>query len=317
MMKSLVSTTVFSFALTVSAFAADLPYTKASPIAPPPPPAWNGFYAGVNVGGLWSDSLSITNVAGPISDFSAAGGGGSWAGMASVAASGALNMNGGSGFIGGGQVGYNYQFDPGGFGSWLVGFEADIQGLAGNSSSANMVSAVGPFAFLGGAEVHTAGIYGRASLDYIGTVRGRMGWVFTPTFLVYGTGGLAYGGANASTSISEFNNDCSLFPAFCVQATAGTTGSYSDARAGWTIGGGLEWMFLPNWSAKVEYLHYDLGTAHWNNALLAFTSNTFPDAGGPAGIASQATTRFNGNIVRAGVNYHFNWAAPAPVLAKY
>ena len=237
--------------------------------------------------------------------------------MANLAASGALNMNGGSGFMGGGQVGYNYQFGPSGFGSWLVGLEADIQGVVANSSSANTISAVGPFPFFGAAEVHTASIYGRESLDYIGTVRGRIGWLFSPTLLVYGTGGLAYGGTNASTWIAEFNNNCTLFAATCVQPTAGANGTSSGTRVGWTVGGGLEWMFLPNWSAKIEYLFYDLGTAYWNNGVLAFTSNTFPGAGGPAVIASQSSTRFDGNIVRAGLNYHFNWAAPVPVLAKY
>ena len=68
---------------------------------------------------------------------------------------------------------------------------------------------------------------GNLVLDYIGTVRGRAGRLSTPTLLVYGTAGFAYGGVSAW--------------------------SQTNIRSGWTAGGGLEWMFAPNWSAKVEY----------------------------------------------------------------
>ena len=75
-------------------------------------------------------------------------------------------------------------------------------------------------------------------------------------------------------------------------------------------------MFLPNWSAKVEYLYYDIGTVTTHGSLLVQSNST---AGGvPWGIAGQNTSaKFDGHIVRAGVNYHFNWGAPAPVVAKY
>jgi outer membrane immunogenic protein len=72
-------------------------------------------------------------------------------------------------------------------------------------------------------------------------------------------------------------------------------------------------MFWPNWSAKVEYLYYDLGRVAYSAGVRAAATN----GGIPVWThVSQATTRFNGNIVRAGVNYHFNWGAP-PVVAKY
>ena len=75
---------------------------------------------------------------------------------------------------------------------------------------------------------------------------------------------------------------------------------------------------MPNWSAKVEYLYYDLGNVSYSAGLLTTLNSTltaFP-AGSIAGVVSQSQTRFNGNIVRAGVNYHFNWGA-APIVAKY
>jgi outer membrane immunogenic protein len=73
-------------------------------------------------------------------------------------------------------------------------------------------------------------------------------------------------------------------------------------------------MFLPNWSAKVEYLYYDLGTVNTNQLLTQINVG----AGGiPWGAATvHSSTRFNGNVVRAGINYHFNWGA-APVVARY
>jgi outer membrane immunogenic protein len=73
-------------------------------------------------------------------------------------------------------------------------------------------------------------------------------------------------------------------------------------------------MFMPNWSAKLEYLYYDLGSVTTPTAFVdGFTNGHNPSWS----YASNATAHFNGNIVRAGVNYHFNWGAPATVVAKY
>jgi len=102
--------------------------------------------------------------------------------------------------------------------------------------------------------------------------RGRAG--FTPTLLVYGTAGFAYAGS------WFFNN----------------------IGAGWTAGGGLEWMFAPNWSAKVEYLYAQLSNNDHNNGW---------------GWGGGGNCRPQVNIVRVGVNWRFNIAQPVPVLAKY
>ena len=168
-------------------------------------------------------------------------------------------------------------------------------------------------------EIVTTAITTSKRLDYIGTVRGRLGWLFTPTLLVYGTGGLAYGGVSVSTGIAQFNNDCAQFPAGCIAGAAFSSGAFSDTRVGWTAGAGLEWMFMPNWSAKVEYLYYDLGNVSYSGGPLDdLQQHAHGFSGGKliAGVVSQSQTRFNGNIVRAGVNYHFNWGA-APIVAKY
>jgi outer membrane immunogenic protein len=125
----------------------------------------------------------------------------------------------------------------------------------------------------------TAGT-GNGGLDWFGTVRGRVGVTIMPTLLIYGTGGFAYG---------EFRS--------------GVTES-SAIQTGWTAGGGVEWMFMPNWSAKLEYLYSDISGGDVN--------------GFNAGIGiNNVNNHTRWNTVRAGVSYHFNLGAPAPVLAKY
>jgi outer membrane immunogenic protein len=322
MKKILLSATALSFALTASAYAADLPSRKAPVVLPPPPPMWTGFYVGVNVGGT-VDASSSTYVAngplflngfGPVVSAAA-----SAASAAAAAAGTAYPGTNNSGFLGGGQVGYNYQFGAytGPARSWVVGVEADIQGVTATGGGTNIISAAPlaspPFA---PGNVVGGGTYASKSLDYIGTVRGRIGALINPALLVYATGGLAYGGANSSTS--QFL--AGTAPAFGPLITPGWTaaGSYSGTRVGWTAGAGLEWMFWPNWSAKVEYLYYDLGTANYSSGVSGSFINVLAPAGQPLFLNGTWTSaRFNGHIFRAGLNYHFNWAAPAPVLAKY
>ncbi|MGC1373111.1 MAG: outer membrane beta-barrel protein [Candidatus Sulfotelmatobacter sp.] len=89
--------------------------------------------------------------------------------------------------------------------------------------------------------------------------------------------------------------------------------SISGIRAGWTIGGGIEWSFAPNWSAKAEYLYYDLGSATYNLGTLNTTSTGLSFT--RLGVSS--TADFRGNIVRVGLNYRFNlFGPPAPVVAQ-
>lgn len=285
MKKILLSATALSLALTASAFAADLPSRKAPPayVPPPPPLTWNGFYAGLNLGGGWSANSGRNLVSAYWDPNYQFGGQGFYPNESTGTNLFFLPNNNQSGsnggVIGGLQIGYNFQFNP----SIVVGVETDFQGssLSGQGPS-NYAFYPSPFLTPGSLSANSALIPvaaingGNLALDYIGTVRGRAGWLFTPTLLVYGTAGFAYGGVQAWNQ--------------------------TNIRSGWTAGGGLEWMFAPNWSAKVEYLYADLqsggitGTFGYN-----YGYHFHPEI----------------NIVRAGVNYHFNWAAPAPVLAKY
>lgn len=142
-------------------------------------------------------------------------------------------------------------------------------------------------------------------LDYLGTVRGRVGITVSPTLLLYGTGGLAYGGVSASTSTGISATVNGGGPVTAVPPAL-AAGSMSQTRFGWTAGVGGEWMFTPGWSAKLEYLHYDLGSATY--ATGGYNLDVGPTALPGIGlltIGSTTTEAFRGDIVRVGVNYRF------------
>jgi outer membrane immunogenic protein len=274
------------------------------PPPPPPPPLWTGFYLGANAGGTWSSSNTVNTIGVPgpcdtrfIPCVSAP----SSSMLSAELATFSVSHNNG-GFIGGGQLGYNYQFVP----SWVAGFEADIQGIAGSRGTTTLTSVLADPPFPANPFLQTAAV--SRQVDWLGTLRGRLGFLATPTFLLYGTGGLAFGGVSATTNITQaVVNSTVTGPYFAL-------GSLSATRVGWTAGGGIEWMFLPNWSLKAEYLYYNIGSVSYNLSPLV---DTLLASGRIASSALvHSTTRFNGNVVRAGIDYHFNWA-PAPVVAKY
>ncbi len=300
-----------------SALAADLPSRKAAPILPPPPPPaplWSGFYVGLNAGGTWANSNGQYLGAGPV------GANAGWplanaaltdsylAAFSAAGSAAGVNSGANGGFVGGGQIGYGWQF----YNNFVVGLEADIQGIAGNSGSRTLITGAPVADGTNYVGVHSVS----GSLDYLGTVRGRLGWLFTPTLLVYGTGGFAYGGVTLNSASMVYNdfyvNQLTATGAPVLPASFGAA-NFSNTQVGWTAGGGLEWMFMPNWSAKVEYLYYDLGTVTQSFAMAATNNQT----GLNALFGGQARARINGNIVRAGLNYHFNWGSVAPAIAKY
>jgi len=149
------------------------------------------------------------------------------------------------------------------------------------------------------------------SLDYIGTLRGRLGGLLTPTLLVYGTGGLAYGGVHGETTITQTVAPFGCGSPPCVAGSGPSSGSISETRFGWTARAGLEWLLPPHCSLKAEYLYYDLGNVSWNVKPLTFfdftgTSCPNPACGQAFSIVNPvSSTRFNGDIVRVGLNYHF------------
>lgn len=295
-----------------SAMAADL--SKPAPVYVPPPPIWTGFYGGLNAGYGWGTTSGATTSAIPLIDnISSDPFWGTPYGFTAAASSGVATVNQ-SGFIGGGQIGYNYQFSP----TFVVGLEADMQGSAINGRGGQTGFAQFGPDLSGATDTAVGAGVVSAGVDWLGTVRARLGYLFTPTLLAYATGGLAYGGvhANSTNTVSFSDNFPTIYPTF------GGNGRYADTRVGWTVGGGAEWMFLPNWSLKAEALYYDLGSATFASGPVGSVdpdgTNLVIGVPGAPLFSNTPWTRvkFNGVIARVGVNYHFNWGA-LPVLASY
>ncbi len=207
-MKNLLASTAIALALAAgSAFAADLPSRKEAPVyvpPPPPPPMWTGFYVGLNIGGGWSAN-SNNNSYLPYADttFQHRRHRRSPAPArtcSSCPAAAQTNSNTG-GVVGGGQVGYNYQINQ-----FVIGAEADIQGTSisgGNQGNyAGLYTSPYPRSATGLLTPLATGNGGNLSLPWFGTVRGRVGYLVTPTLLLYGTAGFAYGGVDALPAIA-------------------------------------------------------------------------------------------------------------------
>ena len=274
-----------------SAFGLATAASAAPPLPPPPVWTWTGFYAGVNVGYSWGRSNSTLTL--------------------SDASSGAALASGNSkfdldGVIGGGQIGYNWQDND-----WVYGLEADIQGSA-EKGSTNFTCAGGTAAVLNGP--CSLGHLGDTtpvnipafpvsdslseSLDWFGTLRGRLGHTVTPTSFAYITGGLAYGQISATDTVSGTNligpqgtNGATIVP---VAASL----SNSTIKAGWTVGVGYEGVLVGNWSGKIEYLYMDLGTVSGS-----FVTPVVAPSG--AFVTSSYSSRITDNILRVGINYNF------------
>ncbi|HYW64705.1 MAG TPA: outer membrane protein [Bradyrhizobium sp.] len=266
-MKKIILATVLAGIGSTAALAADIgaaaPYAKA-PAMMAPVASWTGWYIGGNVGyGFMKSSDSITGANAAGAAFAVPGG--------VIATSIPLDSHA---LIGGGQFGYNWQVSP----RWVVGVEADMSWTDMNK----MVAAPGP-------ADPTRIMPATEKFDWIGTARGRVGFIPVDRLLVFGTGGLAYGHASLSTALTRIRLDGTVI---CTGNNC-QNGSTSETRVGWTIGGGAEWAFTSNWSLKAEYLYYDLGTV----------SHTMTDPSFPS--IFNAAVRLNGNVVRAGVNYHF------------
>ena len=146
-------------------------------------------------------------------------------GYGSTANDGFLSPSGG---FGGGQIGYNWQ-GLFGYSPWVIGIEADLQG-AGISDSAGY-----------GTD------YMQNSLNWFGTVRGRVGYAIGPT-LIYATGGFAYGEVESKGN------------------ALGLLYDVSETQTGYAVGGGVEYKFNPAWSIKGEYLFIDLDASNLNGA---------------------------------------------------
>lgn len=211
---------------TVSANAADLPIK-----APPAPVVtaynWTGCYIGGHLGGGWAHT--------------------SWSNTANTTAFGDMvagqslsETNGG--FIGGGQIGCNYQMQQ-----FVIGIEGTIAGSTIKGDTNNTVFGAADDVFTN-------------EVPVIATVVGRLGYAWD-NWLVYAKGG--YAGGDVKFSV--------------VDTVGPNTGAGSDSswQSGWTVGGGVEYGFTPNWIFGVEYNYLDLGTTNYQVSGAAATSYAF------------------------------------------
>lgn len=276
MKKILLASTMLT--LVAPASAADL-RTKMPVKAPPPVVApvpvltWTGCYLGGHVGVGWGRK-----------DFSEPDTQGNFADPGET-----IGINTGVAFLGGPQVGCNYQFAA----NWVLGIEGDFSWthLKGD--------AVDPF-FSGKAAGATAPILFHAETKWIADVTGRLGFAWGP-WLPYIKGGAAW--ARDNYAIDNVQTSFAVSPP-CFFGGCNFTGD--GTRTGWIIAVGLEWAFWRNWSAKVEFDHYDFGTDRVNFFNAAH------------GVSIPADVRQRIEAVKFGLNYRFDWGkAAAPVVAKY
>ncbi|MCP8940101.1 porin family protein [Alsobacter sp. SYSU M60028] len=249
-MRRILLASVMSLAA-LPAFAADLP-ARTAPVAPAPVMApmynWTGFYIGANAGYTWgSGDVSVVGDSTFISNLNAVG----------APTKGSLDPGG---FTLGLQAGYNYQVNQ-----FVMGVEADANWVDASKSS-----------YWAGLTPGSTASFG-SKIEWLSTIRGRLGYAVN-NFLIYGTGGFAFGQGKATWGYGDGVNVWS--------------GSESGTRTGWALGAGVEYAFNRNWTAKVEYLYYDLGEK-------TFYSTT------AAGNTAALKADYSGNIIRAGVNYKF------------
>jgi outer membrane immunogenic protein len=288
--------------MTASAYAADLPSRAPAPMLPPPPVfTWTGFYVGVNGGGAFTraQSLPYIETFGGAAFFPAAG----------VAEFGPLPSR--SGGFGGGQLGINWQ-------TGMFVFGAELDGQAARISS-NVATTIAPYLGAGSAiSIATA-----QRIDYFGTARGRVGITFGG-FGGPGYGGPGYGGPGGYGGFGGFGGSVLIYAtggfayagvrdAFVMTDTFGFTAANNgnNGRVGYAAGGGIEWMFLPNWSIKGEYQYIDLRAGP--RAAAVETVGGL----GTAFAIHRVDPRIQMHTARIGLNYHFTLAPPAPVVARY
>ena len=173
-----------------------------------------------------------------------------------------------SSWLAGGHAGYNWQT-----GSAVYGFETDLSATHLDSSMHGTLTF--PFPVTPTPLTSTT-----ASIDWYGTLRGRLG-VATGPLLFYGTAGLAYGNVGLSSNVSAFGSSLNS--------------QMSTVRTGWVAGGGIEYMWRPNLSLSLGYQYVDLGTLN----LASTTGGVFP-------MSQSASAHAQFQAVMAGLSWRFS-----------
>jgi outer membrane immunogenic protein len=259
-----------ALALGGPALAADLPARMPlkAPIAAVSRYSWTGCYVGGHIGAGWGRA----HLAEPNGFIAPAGT--------------VLDVVEDAGFLGGGQVGCDYEFAN----NWVIG-------AAGDFSWANIQGqSIDPF-FMGKSPVFlNSPIPLNAKTEWLATATARVGYAWD-RWLVYGKGGLAW--AHDRYSIQNavaWGTPGSLCFANFIAIACNPSGS--DTRNGWTLGLGVEWAFANNWSAGLEFDHYGFGTRT--------VSLTDPNV--PTGSPSEPVNiKQRIEAVTLSLNYHFGW----------
>jgi outer membrane immunogenic protein len=265
------------------AFAADLaveaPVYKAPPLAPVY--HWTGFYIGGDIGGFGARQ-SATTTAFPAGFGAPAIVGAGFPGIGILPTSHGLNSGG---VLGGGHLGYNWQTAP----NWLIGIEGDVMAI--HRSATDTETTFDTFAGQrpdGNMTVSTKN-------DYLASVRGRLGWVGGP-WMIYATGGAAW--TNTSSTATWTPTPGALVPAPSTSSTG-----FDGTKTGFVVGGGVEWMFSPNWLLRVEYLHYGFNGATGTLPFVVPVGNGCTPVGTCGWNATSSNLQFD--TARVGLSYKF------------
>jgi outer membrane immunogenic protein len=235
--------TLVALTAAIPAFAADLPTKAPAMIAAAPAPfSWTGCHIGGHLGGAFSDDTSTNRF-------------------------GTSTSHNSSGFVGGGQIGCDYQFAPG----WVLGVEGRAAWSSLKASNAGIVTNV----------VTGVTLPSQFTVrnDFLASATARLGYSFVNPWLFYVKGGAAWTNEKVDDAFTRVDG-------IAVDPRTSST------RTGWTVGTGVEWAFAPNWSTTLEYDYYDFGS----KAL------TLTDPNATVAVASFKDTIHE---VTAGVNYHF------------
>jgi outer membrane immunogenic protein len=273
-----------ALALPLTAQAADL---KTRPIYKAPYAwSWSGFYIGLNAGG----GVGMDSSAQSASFTSAA--------LATNGLLSSTNRYNPTGWVFGGQVGYNYQIS-----SWLIGVEADWQWASQKDSASNCTPAATIGFFGAGANGFGYCLASEQKLRNMATARARAGFIVNDV-LWYATGGAAWATVKDSYQFSGSANAIILPGALQPGPFLPGGADFSTSRRGWTLGAGVEARLWGGWSAKLEYLYVDLGSITETFAIAI--NPAFGPAFTTGGAASATTTsHVRDNIVRVGINYKF------------
>jgi outer membrane immunogenic protein len=268
------------------ALAADMP------LKAPPQVAqyfWTGCHVGGHVGAGWGTSRF-----GEPPEAVPAGGFATPTAQFVLPAGSTADVDTGAGFLGGVDVGCDYQFAR----NWVIGAAGDFSwaDIHGHTN-------VAPDPFFGSKSGGPLVL--NAKTEWLATATARLGYVFWDRWMLYGRGGAAWAHDKYSVQNLAFTSSTSGFIQFC-DNPAGVIAcnpAATTTRLGWTLGLGLEWAFAANWSADIEYDHYDFGTQ----------SLTLTDPNGDPFLGTaivRMTVKDTMDTVQAGINYHFSSGGP-------